>query len=245
MSNSPNSFDSNPYRAPTFDVAARAPADVRAEFISKTYLHLAGAVGGFIALEAILLQLPGLGEIVGTMISGWNWLIVIGAMMLVSWIAEKWASSGATRSMQYLGLSLYVVAESIIFLPILYIASRFGGPSVIPTAGLITGVIFGGLTVIVFATRTDFSFLRTALWMAGLGAMGLILASVLFGFNLGSVFTAFMVVLASGYILYHTSNVLHHYATDQYVAASLALFASLATLFWYVLRIVMALSSRD
>ncbi len=35
-----------------------------------------------------------------------------------------------------------------------------------------------------------------------------------------------MVVFASGYILYDTSNVLHHYRTEQYVAASLALFAS-------------------
>jgi FtsH-binding integral membrane protein len=52
-----------------------------------------------------------------------------------------------------------------------------------------------------------------------------------------------MVLVASGYILYHTSNVMHHYHTDQYVAASLALFASVALLFWYVLRLFMA--SRD
>jgi FtsH-binding integral membrane protein len=39
--------------------------------------------------------------------------------------------------------------------------------------------------------------------------------------------------------------VLHHYRTDQYVAASLALFASVAILFWYILRIVIAFSGRD
>jgi FtsH-binding integral membrane protein len=50
-----------------------------------------------------------------------------------------------------------------------------------------------------------------------------------------------MVVLASGYILYHTSNVLHHYGTEQYVAAALALFASVALLFWYVLQLFMSL----
>ena len=46
----------------------------------------------------------------------------------------------------------------------------------------------------------------------------------------------------AGYILYDTSNVLHHYRTDQHVAASLALFASLATLFWYMIRLLMILN---
>ena len=54
-----------------------------------------------------------------------------------------------------------------------------------------------------------------------------------------------MIGFACGYILYDTSNILHHYRTDQHVAASLALFASVALLFWYVLRLLMALSSRD
>jgi FtsH-binding integral membrane protein len=57
-------------------------------------------------------------------------------------------------------------------------------------------------------------------------------------------FSAAMIVLACGYILYDTSNVLHHYRTDQYVAAAVALFASVALLFWYVLRIMMAFSRR-
>jgi FtsH-binding integral membrane protein len=51
-----------------------------------------------------------------------------------------------------------------------------------------------------------------------------------------------MIGLMSGYILYDTSNVMHHYRTDQHVAASLALFASVATLFWYVIRLLMSLS---
>ena len=58
-------------------------------------------------------------------------------------------------------------------------------------------------------------------------------------------FSAAMIVFACGWILYDTSNVLHHYRIGQHVAASLALFASVALLFWYVLRLVMALTSRD
>ncbi len=52
-----------------------------------------------------------------------------------------------------------------------------------------------------------------------------------------------MGVLAGGFILYNTSNVMRHYRTDQYVAAALQLFASFALLLYYVLMLVM--SSRD
>jgi FtsH-binding integral membrane protein len=81
--------------------------------------------------------------------------------------------------------------------------------------------------------------------LGGLAAMAVILCMILFGLNLGVFFSLAMVVLASGYILYDTSNVMHHYRTDQHVAAALALFASVALLFWYVLQILIALSGRD
>jgi hypothetical protein len=50
--------------------------------------------------------------------------------------------------------------------------------------------------------------------------------------------------LASGYILYDTSNVLHHYRIGQHVAASLALFAAVALMFWYMIQLVMSLNRR-
>ncbi len=76
--------------------------------------------------------------------------------------------------------------------------------------------------------------------------MGLIVCSFFIqGMPMGIWFSGAMVVLAAGYILYDTSNILHKYRTDQHVAASLALFASVAILFWYILRIMISLSSRD
>jgi len=108
-----------------------------------------------------------------------------------------------------------------------------------------TTIMFVSMTLMVFVTKADFSWLGRWLWMGMFGAMGLILLGVLFNFALGAMFVGVMVVLASGYILYYTSNVLHHFRTDQYVAASLALFASVALLFWYVLQLVMMLSGRD
>ena len=228
-----SSMSNNPYESyATFpELAINAGESERVAFIRRTYLHLAAAVGVFALIEAVLLAVipqATLEATVGTMISGWNWLIVLGAFMVVSWIARGWANSSASQSMQYAGLTLYVVGESVIFLPLLYLANRFA-PGAIASAGLVTGVIFGGLTLVVFVTRIDFSFLRMFLWLGGLAAMGFIVASIFLPMMvadfsmLGLFFTCAMIVLASGYILYDTSNVLHRYRTDQHVAAALAL----------------------
>jgi FtsH-binding integral membrane protein len=176
------------------------------------------------------------------MTSGYSWLIVLGAYMGVSYLADRWARSDTSPQMQYLGLGLFVVAEAIVFLPLLYIASFYAAANVIPTAAAITGFLFLGLTAVVFFTRKDFSWLRSILTIGGFIALGFIVASIIFGFTLGLLFSVVMVAYAAGAILYDTSNILHHYRTDQHVAASLALFASVALLFWYVLRIVMASS---
>ena len=161
--------------------------------------------------------------------------------MFVGHVADRWARSDKSPAMQYLGLGLYILAEAIIFMPILFIAVYFTSPDVLPTAALLTGCLFVGLTGTVFITRKDFSFMRSALTIGGVVAMGLVVCSILFGFNLGTIFSVAMIALAAGYILYYTSNVLHHYRTDQHVAASLALFAAVALMFWYILRLVMSL----
>ena len=62
-----------------------------------------------------------------TMTSGFGWLVTLGLFIVVSWIADKWARSDASQGMQYLGLGLYVVAEAIIFLPLLFIAAFYSG----------------------------------------------------------------------------------------------------------------------
>jgi FtsH-binding integral membrane protein len=222
-------------------LAIDAPAAERADFIKKTYLHLGGAVLLFVLLEWALIRSPWAKPMVQTMLgSRFSWLFVLGAFMGVSYVAEAWARNSSSLGMQYAGLGLYVVAETVIFLPLLYIAVYFvKDPNLIPTAGLITGVVFVGLTAAVFLTGSDFSWMRQALTMAGFAALGVIAASLIFGFSLGLLFSAAMVILASGYILYYTSNVMNHYPIGSHVAAALALFSAVALLFWYVLRILM------
>ncbi len=236
----------NPYRS-WGTVAAEAETNERATFIRLTYLHLAGAVLAFMALEALLLSLPGVGDAVALVLGNrFGWLAVLGGFMLVSYIANAWANSATSMTTQYLGLGLYVVAEAVIFVPLLYVAENFApdGLQVIAIAGTLTLLVFTGLTAIVFISGADFSFLRSVLWLGGLVALGVIVCSAIFQFSLGLVFIAALILLACGYILYDTSNVLHHYRIGQHVAASLALFASVALLFWYILQLMLSLSRR-
>jgi FtsH-binding integral membrane protein len=237
-------MNDNPYQqtypASRGNIAADAQVSERAAFIRNTYLHLLGAILALVAIDAFIItafdtQLQG---IVPMVTSGWNWMFVLGAFMGVSYIADRWAHSNTSRSMQYVGLGTYVVAEALLFVPLLYIANHFA-PGAIGSAGIVTAFVFSGLTLIVFLTKYDFSMLRSALCVGGLVAMALIVAGIAFGFSLGLWFSVAMVILASGSILYSTSNVLRHYHTSQHVAASLSLFASVALMFWYVLQIFM------
>jgi len=106
-------------------------------------------------------------------------------------------------------------------------------------------LLVAGLTATVFISRADFSFMKNVLTIAFFVALGLIAGGILFGFSLGLWFSVAMVALAAGSILYQTSNILHHYSTEDHVAASLSLFASVAMLFWYVLRILLAFANQD
>ncbi len=220
-------------------IAAEASADARATFIRRTYGHLAGAILAFAILETLLVQLVP-GEMIARMFRNQMfWLIEMVAFVGVAYVANRWALSGGSPAKQYAGLGLYVVAEAVVFLPLIFIATQFY-PGVLPQAAIMTLAMFGGLTVACFITRTDFSFLRSFLAVGSIVALGFIGAAFVFGFDLGLVFCFAMVALASGYILYYTSNVMYRYRTDQYVAASLALFASVALLFWYILQIFMS-----
>lgn len=146
--------------------------------------------------------------------------------------------------MQYLAYGLYILAEAFIFVPLIYIAAYYmeSGPEILNQAAIVTLALFTGLSAVVFVTKKDFSFMRSGLTIGFFIAIGLIIAGSLFGFNLGLWFSVAMCLLAGGSILYQTSNLIHKYSEDEYIPASLGLFASLMLLFWYVLSIFL---SRD
>jgi FtsH-binding integral membrane protein len=159
--------------------------------------------------------------------------------MFATRYAESTVAKADTRGKQYLGFFIYILAEAFIFVPLLMIRLAVGGSAILLQAFYLTLALFIGLSLVVFMTKKDFSFLRSAITIGGVIAMGLIVVGMIFGFDLGLWFSVGMVVLAAGSILYQTSNLIHKYNRDQYVLASLGLFASFMLLLWYILSILL------
>jgi FtsH-binding integral membrane protein len=226
------------------DTVASAPPSARAAFIRRTYAHLAGAVLAFVGLEAFLLT-SGLGlELFKTVfVTRGAWIGLMALFIVGGFAAQYMARSRQSVGVQYAGLTLYVLLETIIFLPILIVATQapqYAGKDLPLQAGIVTLAAFGGLTAAVFLSGKDFSFMGPVLWVLSFLALGLVIAAAIGGLSLGLGFAVAMVALACGFIVYDTSNIIHHYGTDQHVSAALELFASVALLFWYVLRIFMS-----
>jgi len=177
-------------------------------------------------------------------VSKWGWLAVMGAFMVVGWLATNAADNSESTGVQYLALGGFVFAESLIFAPMLAMASIIA-PGSIQAASIATLALVAGLTFTAFTSKKDFSFLGGFLKIGGLVAIGIILAGVVFGFKLGIWFSGAMVLFAGACVLYDTSQIMRHYPADRPAGAALHLFASVALLFWYVLRLIMQLGGSD
>lgn len=216
---------------------AAVGVSTRGTFIARTYTHLLAAIALFLGIEVALFQ-SGIAPALAQAMLGTNWLLVLGAFIIVSWLATSVAAKAESLPAQYAALVAFVAAEAVVFVPMLYIADAMA-PGAIQSAGILTAIGFAGLTGIAFATRKDFSFLGALLRWSFIVALLAIVGAVLFGFELGTWFSVAMVGLAGAAILHDTSNVMLHYPEDRYVGASLQLFASVALMFWYLLRLFM------
>ena len=211
----------------------------RSTFIWKCYAHVVVAILAFAAVSVYLFTSGISAAIAAPMMN--NWFLVLGAFILASWGATHVAHRIESKNAQYAAFAAFIVVEALIFAPMLYIAYMME-PGIIDSAAGVTVLGSVGLIAVAMITRKDFSFLRGMLVWIGILALVAIAGSLLFGFQLGTWFSVAMIGFAGAAVLYDTSNIMHHYPQDRYVAASMALFASIAVLFWYILRMFM---SRD
>lgn len=221
------------YLAPVSD----ASVEDRSDFIWKCYAHVVGAILAFAAIEVYFFQ-SGIAERIAMPMLN-NWWMVLGVFILAGWGATHVAHRVESKNAQYAAFAAFIVLESLIFAPMLFIAS-IRAPGIIDSAAGVTVLGCVGLIATVMVTRKDFSFLRGMMvWLFFL-ALAAIVGSLIFGFELGTWFSVAMIGFAGAAVLYDTSNILHHYPQDKYVAASMQLFASIAMMFWYILRLFMS-----
>jgi uncharacterized protein len=221
---------------PGLPVASQT-ADVRGRFMTRVYLNVLAAIAGFIAVEYVLFS-TGLAYTITDVVASTNWLLILGGFMIVSWMANSWGFRAETTGAQYGALALLVVANALLFAAPLVLAEYYAPEGTIATAAWISVFAFAGLSGIAIRTGRDFSFLRSLLMWGGVLALCAIVGSVVFGAALGTWFSVAMIGFAGAAILYDTQRIYTSYPPDREVAAAMSLFASLALLFWYVLRLL-------
>ncbi|MEL6215090.1 MAG: Bax inhibitor-1 family protein [Pseudomonadota bacterium] len=216
------------------------PAEERKAFIWRTYAHVVGAILAFAGIESYFFS-SGVAATFVPMMLQQSWLLILGAFMIVSWGASYLAMRIESRGLQYATFAVFVFAQAIITMPLLAIAMSYPNASgMIESAAVVTLIGAAGLMAVVMITGKDFSFLRSIMVWGGILALVAIVSAVIFGFELGTWFSVAMIGFAGGAILYDTSNIMRHYPADRHVAAAMALFASIAMMFWYVLRLFMS-----
>jgi FtsH-binding integral membrane protein len=227
--------ESNPF------IVADAPAADRAAFFRRTYGLVAAAFGAF-AVALFGLFVSGIAETFMRSISGMGSWGLLGVMVLF-WFgtsaAQSLAFNRASRAAQYAGLGIYVVLQAVIFVPLIYYTALVtkGNPGeILIPACLATGALVVALTAVVFMTNMDFSFLKVAIVIGSICALGVIIVSLFAGWSLGAWFSIAMIVLMATVILYQTNEVKNTMETDQHVAAAFVLFSSFVTLLFYVIR---------
>ena len=162
-----------------------------------------------------------------------GWLLVLAAFWGISMLANRLAFGGASEGTQLAGLGIYIVAEALLFAPMLNVLMmRFGDATL---SEIVAPA--GGLTATVFMTKTDFSFLRAFVSIGFFVALGAVVLLALFGGGIGTWFIIAMTVFISVVILYQTWMVKTQFRPDQHVGAALIIFAGVATLFWYLIMI--------
>ena len=211
----------------------------RSTFIWKCYAHVVVAILAFAAVSVYLFTSGISAAIAAPMMN--NWFLVLGAFILASWGATHVAHRIESKNAQYAAFAAFIVVEALIFAPMLYIAYMME-PGIIDSAAVLSDLSNIVLHSVAKLTRNGFSLLRGMLLLIVILALVAIAGSLLFGFQLGTWFSVAMIGFAGAAVLYDTSNIMHHYPQDRYVAASMALFASIAMMFWYILRMFM---SRD
>ena len=224
------------YGNPTIPVALQEP-EVRADFMRRVYTRLVAGVAAFVAIEAFLFT-SGLAVAITEFVFSTSWLLILGGFMVVSWLANSVALRAATPASQWGGYLLLVAANALIFAPMLVIA-ELQVPGTVAQAGQYAVGGFVVLSVIAHRSSRDFTWLGASLRWFGILALAGIALAVLTGFQLGTWFSLAMIGFAGAAILYETQVILRETPPGRETVAAMALFSSLALLFWYVLRLFM------
>jgi len=210
--------------------------DARVGFVRRTYAHLLAELVGVTLVVYLGLQSEAVTRLAFSLMS--RWYIYVLAFFGVSLVTRKMLEGRRSLGIQYAAAGIWVCFLGLLLIPLAVIAwAQTGSYVVLGEAAVLTGSVFAGLTAYVFFTKKDFSVIRGALWALTWLAFGVGIVFAIFGGMSASgslVFSVIWVVLLAGWVLYDTSNILHHRHVDQYVAASVDLLVDFVYMFIHI-----------
>jgi len=223
--------------------AIQASVNERLGFLRKTYGLLSLQILAVGAIAAFVINTPFLLNNVAIRLYD-GIMIYILVFMGLSFLTRRMLEGSKPLSTQYAAAGLWTFFLGLLISPLCYMASlRFGSYAIVGEAFVLTSAIFIGLTVYVFTTKKDFSFLRGAIWIASMSMLA-IGALLYFTGNSGGIwYSVIWVGVLAAWTLYDTSKILHHRHTNEAVAASVDLLLDFVYLFIHILMILMR--SRD
>jgi FtsH-binding integral membrane protein len=224
------------YANPTVPAGLQS-AEVRSAFMGRVYARLVAGIAAFVLIEAYLFT-SGIAYAITEFVFSTSWLLILGGFMVVSWLSNSLTMRASSPAAEWGGYLLLVAANALIFAPMLVIA-ELQVPGTVAAAGQYAVGGFIVLSVIAHRSARDFTWLGATLRWFGVLALVAIVLAVLTGSALGTWFSLAMIGFAGAAILYETQVILRETPPGRETAAAMALFSSLALLFWYVLRLLM------
>ncbi len=162
-----------------------------------------------------------------------NILGMYGLLFLVH--ANAHSSLGILATFAFTGFMGYVLGPMLS----LAIYGFANGTILVATTALCTGTIFISLSAYVAATKQPLSYLGGTLFTMLLSGIILSIAGIFFQIPLLILaMDALFILVFSGLIMYHTSEIIHGGETN-YILATISLYLALYNLFVSLLRIMM------
>jgi modulator of FtsH protease len=205
----------------------------RISFIRSVYLWLMGgfAVAGLGALSSPFVA-NGLFSIAGRFFPWVLFIAQFGALMFASAVSRR-------KPLNRLAYALFTYISGIIAGIVMLVVARQSGFGIVMAAFGMTAGDFLLLTIINFATKKDFSFLRSFV-IVGIGVMffGSLIAAIFHIETLGLLAAGVAVIACSAKILYDTSAMLRTQDFSDPAGFALSLFVSLYNIFLSLLRLL-------
>lgn len=209
----------------------------RLQIMQQTYLYLAVAVfaamvGGYLGMRSTLVISMLTSGIVG-------WIGIMVLLNVTPWLALYVANNHPRLAVPGLALDGFIggIALSPLLLVAAILSKADTGPSLIHSALVVTGTIFGAVTFYIYTAKKTFSFGKGL--MFGLFSLACIAIPVNMVFLqlplLSNLIVGVVGVLGLLGLLHSTSTVLHDPAFDNPTLGALMLFSALFNIFQTIL----------